>query len=291
MAIKYHFFGKECQINRALTDYKNLEENLKKQNFTSKHPAIFVNQIHSNQALTIDEKSKIPLQNNRPKADAIVTNLPNLIIGIVTADCMPILMLDDKNRIISATHAGWAGAFSNITSTTINSMKKLGSKPQNKGKIKDLQIAICGDVLHSRVARSNIMLLGQLGAKINLIIPPTLIVKGFEDWTKKWNIKLYKSLEEGISGADVIMMLRIQQERMIGCYIPSVQEYYKIFGLNHQKLKAARTDAIILHPGPINRNVEISSALADDDSRSLILNQVEAGVAVRQAILEFLGRY
>jgi aspartate carbamoyltransferase catalytic subunit len=162
---------------------------------------------------------------------------------------------------------------------------------QNKGKIKDLQIAICGDVLHSRVARSNIMLLGQLGAKINLIIPPTLIVKGFEDWTKKWNIKLYKSLEEGISGADVIMMLRIQQERMIGCYIPSVQEYYKIFGLNHQKLKAARTDAIILHPGPINRNVEISSALADDDSRSLILNQVEAGVAVRQAILEFLGRY
>jgi hypothetical protein len=131
MAIKYHFFGKECQINRALTDYKNLEENLKKQNFTSKHPAIFVNQIHSNQALTIDEKSKIPLQNNRPKADAIVTNLPNLIIGIVTADCMPILMLDDKNRIISATHAGWAGAFSNITSTTINSMKKLGSKPQN----------------------------------------------------------------------------------------------------------------------------------------------------------------
>jgi aspartate carbamoyltransferase catalytic subunit len=158
-----------------------------------------------------------------------------------------------------------------------------------KGQIEGLKIAICGDVLHSRVARSNIMLLQKLGAKINLIMPPTLITAGFEDWVKeKWNIKVYQSLIEGIEGADVIMMLRIQQERMLGCYIPSVDEYYKLYGLDHHKIKYAKKDVIILHPGPINRGAEISSPLADDQSVSLILNQVEAGVAVRQAILEVL---
>jgi aspartate carbamoyltransferase catalytic subunit len=162
---------------------------------------------------------------------------------------------------------------------------------KNKGEIAGLKIAICGDVLHSRVARSNIILLKKLGAEINLIMPPTLIAQGFEAWAmENWGIKVYQSLEEGIAGADVIMMLRIQQERMLGCYIPSLGEYYKLFGLNHDKLKYAKEDAIILHPGPINRDVEISSELADDTSVSLILNQVEAGVAVRQAILEVLLR-
>jgi aspartate carbamoyltransferase catalytic subunit len=161
---------------------------------------------------------------------------------------------------------------------------------QNKGRIKDLEIAICGDVLHSRVARSNIFLLTKLGAKIRLIMPPTLIATGFEDWAKdNWGIKVYQSLEDGIKNADVIMMLRIQQERMLGCFIPSLAEYYKLFGLDHQKLKLAKKDVIVLHPGPINRDVEISSELADDGKFSLILNQVEAGVAVRQAILEFLS--
>jgi len=160
---------------------------------------------------------------------------------------------------------------------------------QNKGKIAGLKIAICGDVLHSRVARSNIILLKKLGAEINLISPPTLITSDFEAWLmENWQIKLFQSLEKGIENADVIMMLRIQQERMLGCYIPSLLEYYKLFGLNHEKLKYAKKDVIILHPGPINRDVEISSALADDKSFSLILNQVEAGVAVRQAILETL---
>lgn len=162
---------------------------------------------------------------------------------------------------------------------------------QNKGRIKDLEIAICGDVLHSRVARSNILLLSKLGAKIRLIMPPTLIANGFEDWVKNnWGIKVYQSLVEGIKDVDVIMMLRIQQERMLGCFIPSLAEYYKLFGLDHQKLKLAKKDVIVLHPGPINRDVEISSDLADDERFSLILNQVEAGVAVRQAILEFLAR-
>jgi aspartate carbamoyltransferase catalytic subunit len=120
-------------------------------------------------------------------------------------------------------------------------------------------------------------------------MPPTLIAKDFENWVmKNWQIKVYQSLEEGIKDVDVIMVLRIQQERMLGCFIPSLSEYYKLYGLNHQKLKSAKKDVIVLHPGPINRDVEISSALADDENFSLILKQVEAGVAVRQAILEFL---
>lgn len=160
---------------------------------------------------------------------------------------------------------------------------------KHKGKIKGLKIAICGDVLHSRVARSNIMLLSKMGAKVNLITPPTLITSGFEAWLKEnWNIKVYQVLEEGIENVDVIMMLRIQQERMTSCYIPSLNEYYKLYGLNHNKLQYAKKDVMILNPGPINREVEISSDLADDKSFSLILEQVEAGVAVRQAILEVL---
>ena len=106
---------------------------------------------------------------------------------------------------------------------------------------------------------------------------------------KKWGVQVYQSLEAGIKGADVVMMLRIQQERMLGCFVPSAAEYCHLFGLDHQKLKSAKSDVIVLHPGPINREVEISSELADDKNFSLILNQVEAGVATRQAILEFLG--
>jgi aspartate carbamoyltransferase catalytic subunit len=160
---------------------------------------------------------------------------------------------------------------------------------QNKGSVKGLEIAICGDILHSRVARSNLILLHRLGANIRLIMPPTLLIKDFENWVnKKWGIKIYQKLEDGIKNADVIMMLRIQQERMLGCFVPSTAEYYHLFGLDHHKLLLAKKDAIVLHPGPINREVEISSALADDKNFSLILNQVEAGVAVRQSILEFL---
>lgn len=161
---------------------------------------------------------------------------------------------------------------------------------QNKKKIAGLEIAICGDILHSRVARSNMILLKRLGANIRLIMPPTLITKDFKDWAKtEFGAKIYQNLSDGIKDADVIMMLRIQQERMLGCFIPSAAEYYHLFGLNHEKLKLAKKDVIVLHPGPINRDVEISSDLADDENFSLILNQVEAGVAVRQAILEFLN--
>ena len=160
---------------------------------------------------------------------------------------------------------------------------------QHKKRIAGLTVAICGDVLHSRVARSNIKLLTKLGAKINVITPPTLMPRNYKLWFEKSdNIKVFNSLEEGITDVDVIMMLRIQQERMIGCYVPSLAEYFRIFGLTHERLKLA-PNAIVLHPGPINRDVEISSDLADDENISLILQQVEAGVAVRQSILKILA--
>ncbi|MDX2082466.1 MAG: aspartate carbamoyltransferase catalytic subunit [Rickettsiales bacterium] len=161
---------------------------------------------------------------------------------------------------------------------------------QHKKNFKNLKVAICGDVLHSRVARSNIKLLKKLGCEIRVITPPTLITRDYRNWLKEnWNIEVFEILAEGISGVDVIMMLRIQQERMLGCYIPSLSEYFKLFGLTHQKLQTAKNDVLVLHPGPINREVEISSSLADDEKYSLILEQVEAGVAVRQAILKFLS--
>lgn len=160
---------------------------------------------------------------------------------------------------------------------------------QHKKTLTGLKVAICGDVLHSRVARSNIKLLHKFGAEIRVITPPTLMPFEYQNWLKeKFKIAVFNDIESGIKDADVVMMLRIQQERMLGCYIPSLSEYFKIFGLDHQKLKAAKSDVIVLHPGPINRDVEISSALADDENFSLILEQVEAGVAVRQAILQFL---
>jgi aspartate carbamoyltransferase catalytic subunit len=159
---------------------------------------------------------------------------------------------------------------------------------QHKKTLQNLKIAICGDVLHSRVARSNIKLLKKFDCEIRVITPPTLITYGYKSWLKeKWGVEVFESLEQGIADVDIVMMLRIQQERMLGCYIPSLSEYFKIFGLTHEKLKAAKRDVLVLHPGPINRDVEISSALADDKKFSLILEQVEAGVAVRQAILQY----
>ena len=153
-----------------------------------------------------------------------------------------------------------------------------------------IKIAICGDVLHSRVARSNIKLLSKYGCEIRIITPPTLITKDYKAWLKNnWNINTYESLADGIKNVDVIMLLRIQQERMVGSYISSLEEYYKLYGLNHDKIKYAN-HPLILHPGPINREVEISSDLADDKNISLILHQVEAGVAVRQALLKFLSK-
>jgi aspartate carbamoyltransferase catalytic subunit len=161
---------------------------------------------------------------------------------------------------------------------------------KHKKNLANLKIAICGDVLHSRVARSNIKLLKKFGCEIRVITPPTLIVNQYRNWLKeKFDIEVFEDLVSGIQGVDVIMMLRIQQERMLGCYIPSLSEYFKIYGLDYEKIKFA-PNALVLHPGPINRDVEIASNLADDKNRSLILEQVSAGVAVRQSLLLMLNK-
>ena len=155
---------------------------------------------------------------------------------------------------------------------------------RNKKNIKGLNIAICGDVLHSRVARSNILLLSKLGAKINIIAPPTLIPKGIENL----GVEIFNNMEKGLVDCDIVMMLRLQTERMKGLFVPSTREYFKFYGLDYEKLKNAKKDALIMHPGPMNRGIEIDSSLADNLDRSVIHQQVEIGVAVRMACLEML---
>ncbi len=155
---------------------------------------------------------------------------------------------------------------------------------QHKGKIEGLTVAICGDILHSRVARSNIKLLNLLGAKVRIIAPPTLMPAAVHSF----NVEPFYDMRKGLKDCDIIMMLRLQMERMEGNFIPSVREYFHFWGLDEEKLSYAKPDALIMHPGPINRGVEIDSKLADDLNRSVILQQVEMGVAVRQAALELL---
>ncbi len=162
---------------------------------------------------------------------------------------------------------------------------------QNKGFLQSLKVTICGDILHSRVAHSNIKLLRKFGCEVRILTPSTLMPKGFEKFmAEKFQVQVFNSLEKAIKDVDVLMMLRIQRERMQGAYFPSLSEYFKYFGLTHERLKMAAPKAIVLHPGPINRDVEISAKLADDKNISLILNQVEVGVATRQAILKFLNK-
>ena len=155
---------------------------------------------------------------------------------------------------------------------------------RNKKKTKNLNIAICGDVLHSRVARSNILLLSKLGARLRIIAPPTLVPKNIENL----GVKVFTDMKKGLVDCDIVMMLRLQMERMKGLYVPSTKEYFKFYGLDYDKLKKAKKDALIMHPGPMNRGIEIDSCLADNLDRSLIHQQVEMGVAVRMACLEML---
>ena len=156
---------------------------------------------------------------------------------------------------------------------------------QHKEKIEGLQVAICGDILHSRVARSNMKLLNLLGAKVRIIAPPTLMPACPESF----GVEPFTDMRKGLKDCDIIMMLRLQTERMEGNFIPSLREFFHFYGLDEEKLSFAKPDALIMHPGPINRGVEIDSKLADDINRSIILQQVEMGVAVRQAVLEILA--
>ena len=156
---------------------------------------------------------------------------------------------------------------------------------RHKGRIAGLIVAICGDILHSRVARSNILLLCTLGARVRVIGPSTLLGRSIE----RLGVEVYTSMREGLADADIVMMLRLQRERMSSSLIPSTREYFHFFGLDYDKLARAKPDALIMHPGPMNRGVEIDSNVADD-ARSVIREQVEMGVAVRMAVLQALAR-
>ena len=153
-----------------------------------------------------------------------------------------------------------------------------------KGRISGLTVAICGDILHSRVARSNINVLNTLGANVRIVAPSTLLPAASD----RLGAEVFTDMTAGIKDADVVMMLRLQRERMEGSFVPSTREYFHFFGLDHEKLAKAKPDALIMHPGPMNRGVEIASTVADH-SRSVIREQVEMGVAVRMAVLEALA--
>jgi aspartate carbamoyltransferase catalytic subunit len=157
---------------------------------------------------------------------------------------------------------------------------------RHKGTLENLTVAICGDVLHSRVARSNILLLTTMGSRVRLIAPPTLIPSG----VAAMGVEVFTDMAEGLKDVDIVMMLRLQKERMRSSFVPSAREYFRFYGLDQAKLALARPDALVMHPGPMNRGVEIDSAVADDLQRSVIQEQVEMGVAVRMAVLDLLTR-
>jgi aspartate carbamoyltransferase catalytic subunit len=157
---------------------------------------------------------------------------------------------------------------------------------RRRGRLEGLTIAICGDITHSRVARSNIFLLTTMGSQVRLIGPPSLMPAGIE----RLGVTVFQSMDEGLRDVDIVMMLRLQRERMTKGLVPSAREFFRFYGLDAARLARARPDALVMHPGPMNRGVEIDSAVADDPERSLIREQVEMGVAVRMAVLDTLGR-
>jgi aspartate carbamoyltransferase catalytic subunit len=157
---------------------------------------------------------------------------------------------------------------------------------RRKEKLQGLLVAICGDILHSRVARSNIALLNTMGARVRVVAPRTLLPAEIE----RLGVEVFHDMAAGLKDVDIVMMLRLQTERMHGSFVPSIREYFHFFGLDYDKLARAKPDALIMHPGPMNRGVEIDSNVADD-TRSVIREQVEMGVAVRMAVLQALARH
>ena len=155
---------------------------------------------------------------------------------------------------------------------------------RRKGQLNELLVAICGDIRHSRVARSNIYLLGAMGARVRVVAPATLVPPAID----RLGVEVEHDMKKGLQHADIVMILRLQMERMDGGFVPSTREYFRFFGLDREKLEAAKPDALIMHPGPMNRGIEIDSVVADDINRSVILDQVELGVAVRMAVLDLL---
>ena len=154
------------------------------------------------------------------------------------------------------------------------------------GHLAGLKVAICGDILHSRVARSNIQLLASMGAETRVVAPPTLLPTDIDHF----GAEVHHRMETGLVGCDVVMMLRLQIERMSGVRLPSAREYFHFYGLTEARLRAAAPGCLVMHPGPMNRGVEIDSDVADDITRSVIVDQVEMGVAVRMAVLDMVTR-
>ncbi len=157
---------------------------------------------------------------------------------------------------------------------------------RRKGRIDGLTVTICGDILHSRVARSNMISLTTLGAHVRVVAPPALMPEGIESF----GVEAFNNFDAALPGSDVVMMLRLQNERMQGDFIPSPREFFHLYGLDSRRLELAKPDALVMHPGPMNRGVEIASHIADDLERSAITEQVEMGVAVRMACLDILTR-
>ena len=174
------------------------------------------------------------------------------------------------------------GTHEHPTQALLDALTILRHRPSLQG----LVVALCGDVMHSRVARSNIHLLSAMGAMVRVVGPPTLIPSE----VARLGVTVFHDMKNGLQGADIVMMLRLQKERMTRSLIPSFREYFRFFGLDAEKLAYAKPDALVMHPGPMNRGVEIDSAIADHPTRSLIKEQVEMGVAVRMAVLEILAR-
>jgi aspartate carbamoyltransferase catalytic subunit len=158
---------------------------------------------------------------------------------------------------------------------------------RRRGSIAGQRVVICGDILHSRVARSNMLSLTALAAEVRVVGPTTLMPAAIE----RMGVTPYTNFDEALEGADVVMMLRLQNERMNGAYIPSTREYHMLYGLTPERLERAKPDALVMHPGPMNRGVEITSSVADHPERSAITEQVEMGVAVRMACLDVLTRH
>jgi aspartate carbamoyltransferase catalytic subunit len=157
---------------------------------------------------------------------------------------------------------------------------------RRRGRLEGLTVAICGDVLHSRVARSNIFLLSAMGSRVRVVGPPTLMPAEVE----RLGVEVFHDMRAGLADCDIVMMLRLQRERMTRGLVPSFREFFRFYGLDAEKLACAKPDALVMHPGPMNRGVEIDSAVADDPVRSVIKEQVEMGVAVRMAVLDILSR-
>ena len=225
--------------------------------------------------ISVDKSSIKKAERLLDTANTLSAMKPNLLIVRHPESGAPKLFSDYLN--CSIVNAG-DGRHEHPTQALLDAL----TIRRRLGRIEGLKIAICGDILNSRVARSNIHLLTTLGVEVRCIAPPTLMPKSLENL----GVNCFNSLKDGINNVNAIMLLRLQNERMSGTESPSKREYYRFYGLDEEKLRMAHHDAVIMHPGPMNRGVEIASSLADNEDRSLIKTQVEIGVAIRMATIE-----